>query len=123
MQTMSTPFQPVGDNLVDLAGQLQPVGLIEALPPPQVLDISDDAQPGTDPPGDDPLDSALGLVSQLPAEAREATSTSMSLTETDTNNTPEIDTDTNPAIDYTALSYPLILEHPGPRALQEEVSG
>ena len=96
---MPTPIQPVGDDLVDLAELLQPVGVMKALPPtttPQVLDISDDIHPGTDSPGGDPLDNALDLASQLLAEAREATNTS----------TPLRETDTNPAIEYTVPLTP-----------------
>ena len=80
------------------------------------MDIPDDIQSGAHFPGNDLLDNAQDLVSQLPAEAQEATTTSTPLKETNTNNTAEIDKDTNPATDYTALSTLLIMDQPKPGA-------
>ena len=61
-----TPILPVEDNLVDLAGPPQLMELIETLPStatPQVLDIADDIQLGTDSTGSNLLDNALDSIS------------------------------------------------------------
>ena len=115
-----TLIQPVGDNLVDMAGQPQPGGPIEYLPSTatsQVLDIADNIQLGTGYTGGDLLDNALDSISQLLAETRAATNTSTSLRKIDTNL----------AINYTSPPQDsLILGHPShktPKTYQDAITG
>ena len=108
------------EDLVDLAGLLQPVGATEALLPtitPKAPEIPKVLQPEIYIPRDDRLDDALDLVSQLLAEAKEATNASLPLEEININtDAAEITAPTGPAIDYTASPNQLILDHPRPKA-------